>query len=567
MSSNNLVQQLQGVVGRRHVCLSNIRKAPYCKGFRTGRGSALLVVRPGSLIELWRVLSACVAARAAIIMQAANTGLTGGSTPLASYDRNAVVISTLRIDRVVPIRQGTQVVCLAGATLQQLEKTLLPFERQPHSVLGSSCIGASIVGGICNNSGGALVERGPAYTEYALFARISTSGQLELVNSLGIRLGDSPEDILERLDSGAIRDGDVTDNSKLASDREYVERIRDVEATEPSRYNADKRRLFDASGCSGKLAVFAVRLDTFEQYKTEKTYLLSTNNPEDFTDLRRDILTKSANLPVSAEYIHRQTLDLSLRYGNDTVWLIDKLGTRRIPFLFRLRKQVDVFVDRFTERSETLVDRLLQLLCRLLPTRISPRLAQVIRDHDHHLILKFHGAGIEEFEELLANTGDAAGFTYSRCGTREAELLWLYRFAAAGAAIRYDSCHRQKVEGVVALDVALPRNERDWFETLPPALDARIETKLYYGHFLCHVLHQDYLVRKGEDCEQVKRELLHLLKSRGAKYPAEHNHGHTYDAPQHVKAFYREADPTNTLNPGVGGMSTHEYYGSSMKEV
>jgi D-lactate dehydrogenase len=40
-------------------------------------------------------------------------------------------------------------------------------------VIGSSCIGASVIGGICNNSGGSLVQRGPAYTEMSLFARLT----------------------------------------------------------------------------------------------------------------------------------------------------------------------------------------------------------------------------------------------------------------------------------------------------------------------------------------------------------------------------------------------------------
>ena len=49
-------------------------------------------------------------------------------------------------------------------------------------MIGSSCIGASVVGGICNNSGGSLVQRGPAYTEMSLFARIDENGKLTLVN-------------------------------------------------------------------------------------------------------------------------------------------------------------------------------------------------------------------------------------------------------------------------------------------------------------------------------------------------------------------------------------------------
>ena len=35
--------------------------------------------------------------------------------------------------------------------------------------------------------------------------------------------------------------------------------MRDVDADTPARYNADPDRLFESSGCAGKLAVFAVR--------------------------------------------------------------------------------------------------------------------------------------------------------------------------------------------------------------------------------------------------------------------------------------------------------------------
>ncbi|MCQ4033895.1 hypothetical protein FK513_28190, partial [Klebsiella pneumoniae] len=43
------------------------------KGFRSGQGEALAVVFPGTLLELWRVLNACVDADKIILMQAANT--------------------------------------------------------------------------------------------------------------------------------------------------------------------------------------------------------------------------------------------------------------------------------------------------------------------------------------------------------------------------------------------------------------------------------------------------------------------------------------------------------------
>ena len=82
-------------------------------------------------------------------MQAANTGLTGGSTPNgADYDRPIVIISTMRIDDIQLLDQGKQIVGFAGSTLFGLEDTLKPYGREPHSVIGSSCIGASIVGGV-----------------------------------------------------------------------------------------------------------------------------------------------------------------------------------------------------------------------------------------------------------------------------------------------------------------------------------------------------------------------------------------------------------------------------------
>ena len=174
-----------------------------------------------------------------------------------------MIISTLRMDKIRLLDEGKQVLAFPGSTLYQLEKELKPLGREPHSVIGSSCIGASVLGGICNNSGGSLVKRGPAYTEMALYAQIDADGVLRLVNHLGINLGTTPEQILTRLDDDTWQQGDVLHDQRHASDHEYAERVRDVEADTPSRFTADARRLFEASGCAAQLALFAVRLDTF----------------------------------------------------------------------------------------------------------------------------------------------------------------------------------------------------------------------------------------------------------------------------------------------------------------
>ncbi len=67
--------------------------------------------------------------------------------------------------------------------------------------------------------------------------------------------------------------------------------------------------------------------------------------------------------------------------------------------------------------------------------------------------------------------------------------------------------HRREVEDMVALDVALRRNDRDWFETLPDEMASRILHKLYYGHFFCHVVHQDYIVRKGHNTLKLEHQM------------------------------------------------------------
>jgi D-lactate dehydrogenase len=126
------IDQLRSIVGSRRVLTKPESTLRYRTGFRCGSGPALAVVKPGNLVEQWRVLKACVAANKIIIMQAANTGLTGGSTPDGSdYDRDIVIVNTLRMDRIRLINEGRQVICHAGATLFHLEKAV-PSHKSIH---------------------------------------------------------------------------------------------------------------------------------------------------------------------------------------------------------------------------------------------------------------------------------------------------------------------------------------------------------------------------------------------------------------------------------------------------
>ncbi|WP_300514586.1 D-lactate dehydrogenase [Aliiroseovarius sp.] len=559
MTEQELINRLKQICGRRHVLTGARRTARFRKGFRSGEGEALAVVQPATLLEQWQVLKACVDADKIVIMQAANTGLTEGSTPKGSYDRDVVLINTRRMDGLQLIRDGAQVISFPGATLFALEKLLAPLKRQPHSVIGSSCIGASVMGGVCNNSGGSLVERGPSYTELSLYARITEGGQLELVNHLGLDLGDTPEEILTRLQDGDYTEADVTTDNRKASDTDYARRVRNVDANTPARFNADKSRLYEAAGCAGKLAVFAVRLDTYPMNASEVSFYIGAPETGALGDLRREILSGFETLPVSAEYMHEEVFDLSDRYGKDTMVMIDKLGTDRLPMFFALKGAVDARLSGVPGLAN-LTDRVMQTLSRLWPDILPKRMRAFRKKYPHHLILKMRDGGVAEARALLERMKAAGALDFIECNAREAKMAGLHRFAAAGAAVRYMNVHQGEVEDIIALDIALRRNDRDWFERLPAEISDQLVSKLYYGHFMCHVLHQDYIVKKGADPVALKAKMLEILDQRGAEYPAEHNVGHLYPAKPDLADFYKSIDPTNSLNPGIGKMSRNKHY-------
>lgn len=556
-----LLAQMRQIVGSSHVLTDEQATRRFRKGHRTGEGNVLAVVRPGSLLEQWRILQAAVAADRIVIMQAANTGLTGGSTPDGDdYDREIVLINTLRITGVQLINGGEQVVCLPGATLDRLEQALAPLNREPHSVIGSSCIGASVLGGICNNSGGALVRRGPAYTELALYAQVKDDGSLELVNHLGIELGNDPEEILTRLQSGDYTPQQVrNEETAKASDARYGEHVRDVDADTPARFNADPSRLFEASGSAGKLCLFAVRLDTFPK-EPSTVFYIGSNDPHDLTEVRRHLLTRLPRLPIAGEYIHRTAFDIGEKYGKDTFLVIDKFGTSKVPAAFAMKSRVDGFFERFGLRGVT--DKVIQALMNLLPSHLPPRMREYRDRFEHHLLVRVSNDTLEQtrsfLNEYFANSTSGA---YFECDADEGRKAFLHRFAVAGAAIRYRESHRSSVEDILALDIALRRNDRDWVETLPAEMEERIIHKLYYGHFFCHVFHQDYIVKKGNDPLAMEHAMWKLLDERRAEYPAEHNVGHLYVAKPALAGFYRELDPTNTFNPGIGHTSKKKHWG------
>ncbi|MBA5764417.1 D-lactate dehydrogenase [Vibrio sp. 404] len=561
MNNQELIAKFEQIIGKDNVLTQEHKTEYYRSGFRSGKGKALAVLFPTSLVEQWRLLEAAVAANCIIIMQAAKTGLTEGSAPSGNdYDREVVIINITRIKTLHLLEGGKQIISLPGVSLHQLEKSLKTVNRAPHSVIGSSTIGATVVGGIANNSGGALVKRGPAYTELALFGRVTKEGKLELVNHLGITgLGDSPEEILANVEKGHFQPEQIQESDAMASDREYNDRVRSVDADTPSRFNADARRLFEASGCAGKLAVFAVRVDTYPVPEKEQLFYIGCNDPAKLTMLRRDILSQFKHLPEMGEYMHRDIFNLAEKYGKDVFLSINHLGTDNLPKFFSLKAKVETFLKRVPFVSKDLPDIMLYWLTKLFPQHLPARMLEYRDKYEHHLILKMSDGGIEEAKKYLENTWSKQDqCDYFECSGDEGKKALLHRFAAAGAAIRYETVHANDVEDILALDIALRRNDVDWVEQLPEEITKDMVMALYYGHFMCHVFHQDYIFKKGADTKKIKALMLKLLTEKGAKYPAEHNVGHLYEAEKQLQEFYHSLDPTNTFNPGIGKMSKYK---------
>ena len=562
MANTSLISQLRQIVGDKYLITDPSKSEAYRSGYRFGNGNALAVVRPGNLTEFWAILKACVAADVIVIAQAANTGLTGGSTPDGNdYDRDIVIINAMRISGIQLINDAQQVVCLPGSTLNELEIALKPHGREPHSVIGSSCIGASVIGGICNNSGGALVQRGPAYTEMALYAQLTEQGELQLVNHLGIDLGETPEEILANLENQRYQRKDIQLDCGKGHDHAYCNHVRQVDEDSPARFNADPARHYEASGCAGKLAIFAVRLDTFVAEKNTAVFYIGTNQTETLNDLRRHMLANFKQLPISGEYIHRDAFDVAAKYGKDTFWVIKKFGTHWLPKLFALKAKVDRWAKKIDFLPNHLSDKMMQAISRVLPEHLPKKLWQYRDQYEHHLIVKMGGDGVQEARDYLTSYfKEGSKGAFFECDAVETQAAMLHRFAVASAAIRYRAIHEKEVEDIVALDIALRRNDRDWFETLPLEIDQKISHKLYYGHFMCHVFHQDYIVKKGYDCMELEHQMLELLDKRGAQYPAEHNVGHLYEAKPELRKFYKSLDPTNSFNPGLGHTSKKKYW-------
>ncbi|MGS9159721.1 D-lactate dehydrogenase, partial [Salmonella enterica subsp. enterica serovar Infantis] len=78
--------------------------------------------------------------------------------------------------------------------------------------------------------------------------------------------------------------------------------------------------------------------------KNQKVLYIGTNQHAVLTEIRRHILANFDNMPVAGEYMHLDIYDIAEQYGKDNFLMIDKLGTDKMPFFFKLKGRTDAML-------------------------------------------------------------------------------------------------------------------------------------------------------------------------------------------------------------------------------
>ena len=587
----DLFRTLRRIVGMKNVIngqtdSSSTETAPFVKGARLGKGEALYIVRPQKLKQVLEIVQQVVEADCAVLVQGQNTGLTGGSVPRPCEDgRPTVIVSMKDLNGMFPIDDGQRVVCLAGAGLADLSNFISEHfpNRESHSILGSTFLNPTTSAGIAFGSGGTQLRKGPAFTERALYLKVDTDkfgrSAVKIVNRLGVKGFDTEEG---EIDCHLRHDGDVpkldtylhyTQNrpdtrprhsndtyGKLpASDSGYKEKLCMMDDT-VSRYNADTSGC-DCNRSEGKVLILATVHDTFPKPMNAKTFWMSFDSLQTTLNFRRQVCLDNANdLPVSMEYMDRDSFDVIDRAGRILGNVISYVGPSS-P-LVRDLWNVKLWVESLNFKGAPLwMDKLLYAINPIAPAILPKPIMRMGTEKDHHVAITvgdFDGS-LDRFLERLEHFQEknSGKVDLYECSTpSEVGSLTAFRFVAAPAFRTW--CVGEGVQGF-SVDYALPKSGG-----VVPALSDSIQKpikRMRYSHFGCNVVHEDIAFPVGVDIHQAKMQLKKSVEiSCNGKLPAEHGHGTEYTAPEATRNRWKQMDPLNVMNPGIGGLSSRFRY-------
>ena len=153
VSDSAILDRFAAIVGPSHALRNASDIHPYVheqRGLFAGRSP--LVLRPGSVAEVSRILKLATETGTPIVPQGGNTGLVGGGVPDGTG--REIVVSLSRLDRIREIdAQSNTITAEAGVVLQKLQEAAEGVDRLYPLSLGSQ--GSCQVGGnLSSNAGG-----------------------------------------------------------------------------------------------------------------------------------------------------------------------------------------------------------------------------------------------------------------------------------------------------------------------------------------------------------------------------------------------------------------------------
>jgi FAD/FMN-containing dehydrogenase len=150
-----ILHDLEAIVGREHVLTDPGVIASYCTDW-TGRfvGSCAAVARPGSTDEVAAIVATCRDAGVAIVPQGGNTGLVGGSVPMAGE----IVVALTRLTDLDVDAAAAQATLGAGVPIARLQ-TAAATIGMAYGVDLASRDSATLGGTVATNAGGLHVMR------------------------------------------------------------------------------------------------------------------------------------------------------------------------------------------------------------------------------------------------------------------------------------------------------------------------------------------------------------------------------------------------------------------------
>ena len=146
------IERFAKIVGDKYALREPAEIAPFLHEPRDlYQGRAALVLKPGSTEEVSAILKLAQETKTAIVPQGGNTGLVGGQI---SFDGQAVVVSTVRLDKIREIDPATNsMTCEAGVVLARAQEAATKHDRLFPLSLGAE--GSCTIGGnLATNAGG-----------------------------------------------------------------------------------------------------------------------------------------------------------------------------------------------------------------------------------------------------------------------------------------------------------------------------------------------------------------------------------------------------------------------------